>query len=119
MLDNFHLAIELISALATAFVFVVSLMIKNAQAKNREELLAQQNKVKDDLLEKHSELVEGQTNLRTDFDAKHAENQQQIAVHVGEDKQQFSSIGRTLRSIDSKIDQLAPRRRRVLSKKKK
>jgi hypothetical protein len=108
---DLHLFLELGTALATVFVFVTGLMIKAAQAKNREELLAQQQKVKDDLLEKHQELLGGQTSLRVDFDAKHAENTQAIAVHSASDDAKFTGISRTLKRIDGKLDQMAPRRR--------
>ena len=69
-------------------------------------MLAHQQSVKDDLAEKHDELVTNQHNLQRDFDGKHAENRQALAVHVADDHQQFQGISRTLQRMDGKLDKL-------------
>ena len=120
---DFHLLLEVATALGTVFVFVVGLMIKAAQAKNREdlierqtavkdELIAQQTKVKDEINDRHLELIQGQNDLRADLDSKHAENKKDLAEHTAQDTEKFTGIGRTLTRIDTKLDQLTPRSRR-------
>ena len=94
--------------------------IELALANNKAALLAEQQKVKSELLrsqseaqeesqEKHLELLRGQHELQTDFSAKHAENKQEIAVHIGEDKQQFAAISRTLQRIDGNLETIVQR----------
>ena len=126
---DFHLLLEVATALGTVFVFVVGLMIKAAQGKNREdliakqtavkdELMAQQTKVKDELTEKHQELLDGQKDMRSDFDQKHNENRQGLATHETKDDERFGQVesrlgrwGSMLQTMDKKLDRLAPRRR--------
>jgi hypothetical protein len=121
--------LELFSAVITGLIFVVGLMIKAAQAKNREDLITKQTQVKDELLEqqasvkqeltdKHQELLAGQNDLRSDFEAKHNENRQGLATHETKDEERFGHVegrldrwGGVLNAMDKKLDRLAPRRR--------
>lgn len=71
----------------------LGLRIQNAVG----EIRLEQSRVK-------AELVDGQTRLREDFDEKHAENSQNIAVHEASDIQKFEAIKNTLERIERKID---------------
>jgi uncharacterized protein involved in exopolysaccharide biosynthesis len=107
--------IEGAGMVALAFI---GLKIQNAvarmelnQAKGEAKLLAHQQEVKDDLGEKHDELVANQTSLRIDFDQKHAENRQQLAVHIADDRGNFEVIKQleasnsaTLARIEGKLN---------------
>ena len=65
----------------------------------------EQTHVKEDLLSK-------QNSLQIDFDRKHAQNTQTIAVHEAEDKQKFDSLGSALVRIETKVDKIADDTRR-------
>jgi hypothetical protein len=72
----------------------IGLKIKDAVSGVREE----QSKVK-------AELIASQTEMRTDMDAKHAENQANIRSHEASDEQQFKYINGSLERIENKIEQ--------------
>jgi hypothetical protein len=94
--------VHLVEGLGIIGVAYIGLRIQNAvgrmelnQARSEAKLLEHQQKVADDLGEKHDELVANQHALKTDFDQKHAINQQQLAVHIAEDRGNFQSIAQT------------------------
>lgn len=87
----FHMAIAAGSIACAA----VGVMIKLQLAK----IALNQEKAK-------SELIEHQLEIKDELNAKHRQNQQDIAVHTAEDKVQFESISRTLTRIDGKLDKL-------------
>jgi uncharacterized membrane-anchored protein YhcB (DUF1043 family) len=110
--------VHIVEGAAILGSIIVGLRIQNAvarmelkQAETKAELLEHQQGVKDDLAEKHDELVKNQTTLKNDFDAKHAINQQQLAVHIAEDRGNFASIAQaqanntqTLARIEGKVN---------------
>ena len=61
-------------------------------------------KVKEDLNDKHAELVDGQNRVIRDFDAKHYENKSGLKAHMDLDDQKFGELSRTLGRIENKID---------------
>jgi hypothetical protein len=83
---------------AMALVGWISLKIKDAVADVRDE----QSRVK-------AELIGNQHKLSEDFNTKHAENKQNLAVHVARDEEQFKAIGETLDRIESKVDEVNDR----------
>lgn len=85
--------IKLIELVGVAGVGYIGLRIQDAVGKIRLE----QAEVK-------AELLKGQVQMREDFDAKHAENAQKIAVHDASDAQKFDAIKSTLERIDRKLD---------------
>lgn len=56
--------------------------------------------------EMKAELVDAQSKMQRDMDAKHSDNRLAIQVHQAEDAQRFDAIGRTLNRIDGKLDRL-------------
>jgi ABC-type transport system involved in Fe-S cluster assembly fused permease/ATPase subunit len=108
-----HIGISVIVLVVTCVSSYFLITLRNTQLKielrqeqNKAELLAHQQGVKDDLGEKHDELISNQTELHRDFDQKHAENKQQLAVHMADDTQQFVGIGRTLNRMENKLDRI-------------
>lgn len=55
-------------------------------------------------MESKEKLTAAQNEMRIDMNDKHAENKREIAVHVGEDAQQFKHISETLVRIETKVD---------------
>lgn len=93
--DNIHLAIDIATPAVLIAVSWVGLLIngklgqiKLGQEKSKAELVAHQNE------------------LQQDFNAKHAENTQAIAVHTASDDQKFLGINSTLTRIENKLDRI-------------
>jgi hypothetical protein len=93
-MDLHTLAELLIGGLSFAG-FVILLMIKNNQATVKEDLVAAQNE------------------MREDMDRKHAQNAQAIAVHAGEDAKVFDGISRTLQRMDGSLKENADQNNRI------
>jgi hypothetical protein len=79
---------SVISSLGVLGCFVVGLMIRNALSDIR---VAQER---------------DKAEMKLDFQAKHAENREGLRVHIAEDMQQFTGIGRTLTRMEGKLDTL-------------
>lgn len=79
---------SVISSLGVLGCFIVGLMIRNALS----DIRIAQEKDKGE--------------LRLDFQNKHAENREGLRVHIAEDLQQFTAIGKTLIRMEGKIDVL-------------
>jgi hypothetical protein len=120
-LGDYHWIFDVISGAAVVAASYVGLLIKNAlgairlevkdvkleQAMAKAELLAHQNKVKDEVADQHAELLEGQHDLQAEFREKHAENKQALAVHVADDMGQFESMKVVLGRIDKTVEKIA------------
>jgi len=52
-------------------------------------------------------IQKSQADLKDDFNKKHSENKQDLAVHIAQDTGQFNAIQSTLIRIDSKLDKIA------------
>ena len=120
-LADLHLIFDIGSGVAIALGSYFGLVIKNTlatirleisvvsleQAKAKAELLAHQNKVKDEVAAQHTELLEGQHDLQAEFREKHAENKQALAVHMSDDLGQFGELSRVLTRIDKTVEKIA------------
>jgi hypothetical protein len=87
-LDNLHLIIDIVTPVALCLFFVLGLVIKS----NIADLKTDQANAKSE--------------IREDFNRKHAENSQAIAVHAASDEQKFVAIQSTLTRMDAKLDRL-------------
>lgn len=85
--------VELVGIVGIGYL---GLRIQNAVGQIRLE----QARVKEDL-------VKGQTDLRQDFETKHAENSQAIAVHSAADEAKFDAIKDGLALINVKLDRMS------------
>ncbi len=86
-----HIGVTVAGLLVSCLLAYIGLMIKNEMQKTKTDLLAHQIEVRDDLSSRNSDL------------------DKQLAVHVAEDEQRFTGIGRTLERIDTKLDKLTDR----------
>jgi hypothetical protein len=111
---DFHFIFDIVSGAAVVAGSYFGLVIKNVlsairleQANAKAELLAHQNKVKDEVADQHEQLLEGQHDLQAEFREKHAENKQALAVHVNDDMRQFESMKIVLGRIDKTVEKIA------------
>jgi hypothetical protein len=91
--EYIHIGLTAVGVLITVAVAFIGLQTKLAVSTMRDE----QSKVKE-------ELVASQNEMRNDMDAKHAENRQAIAVHTASDDRLFDSINKSLDRIEKKVD---------------
>src|ERR1700719_916022 len=101
------ITIHLIEGAGIVALAFVGLKIQNAvkdvllkQAGVKEDLQKQQGEIKSDLSNKHYELIHNQQKLQMDFNTKHAENKQVLAVHIAQDEEKFDAIEQSLSKID-------------------
>lgn len=86
--EGVHVFIEAATGIFVFAGFVITLLIKNNQSTVKEELVKSQNE------------------MRIDMDVKHAENKTAIAVHTAEDREKFSSMGKTLTNIEINVGKI-------------
>jgi hypothetical protein len=82
---DIHLLIECIIGVASLASFTVVTLIKLAQSDDRSEMLQHQAAMKEELV------------------AAQAQDRQNLAVHIAEDRASFAALGETLERIEKKL----------------
>lgn len=85
-MDNYKQFLEILTPCCLAALFVINLLIKSDQVRNKLDLVEHQNKIKEDLTRENSD------------------TKNMICTHVAEDKLIFQHLGEKLEKIDRKLD---------------
>lgn len=96
--ESFHVILEIGTPILLALLSWIGIRIDSGL----KDIRIEQAQAKEDL-------VENQNQIKEDLNKKHQENTQNIAVHTAEDNQRFDGISRTLQRIDRKLDDIGQR----------
>lgn len=105
-LSSGELIVHAVEGAAWVGAALVGLKIKDLG--NR--FLLSQTKMEQRLTENHTQMemriTAKQNDLRADFDRKHAENAQKIAVHETRDEERFESLDKASERVEQKLDRV-------------
>lgn len=97
--EDIHLLLDIGTPLVLGILAYVVLMSKFERERS-------DNKNYKAIVDTKEELTQNQVELKEDFNKKHAENVQDLKMHMVEDRGNFQAIGVAQARIEKKIDKL-------------